>query len=212
MVSPADFIPVAEDTGLIVPLGGWVLDTACRQLAAWQAQPGTRTLSLAVNVSARQFHQPDFVPQVTSAMQRHGIMPSALKLELTESVILGDIDETVARMAQLRTLGVRFSLDDFGTGYSSLSYLRRLPLDQIKIDQSFVRDMLDNAGSETIVLAILGMSRSLGLEVIAEGVETEAQHAFLLEHGCQRFQGYLLGKPLPLAAWPAHWLDSCAGD
>ena len=212
MVSPADFIPVAEDTGLIVPLGGWVLDTACRQLAAWQAQPGTRTLSLAVNVSARQFHQPDFVLQVTSAMQRHGIMPSALKLELTESVILGDIDETVARMAQLRTLGVRFSLDDFGTGYSSLSYLRRLPLDQIKIDQSFVRDMLDNAGSETIVLAILGMSRSLGLEVIAEGVETEAQHAFLLEHGCQRFQGYLLGKPLPLAAWPAHWLDSCAGD
>ncbi|HRP66609.1 MAG TPA: EAL domain-containing protein, partial [Thauera sp.] len=167
MVSPAQFIPVAEDTGLIVPLGNWVLDTASRQLAAWQAEPATRGLSVAVNVSARQFLQPDFVAQVLGCVERHALDPAGLKLELTESVILGDIDETIYRMAQLRALGVRFALDDFGTGYSSLSYLRRLPLDQLKIDQSFVRDMLSDAGSETIVLAILGMSRSLGLEVIA---------------------------------------------
>lgn len=211
MVSPAQFIPVAEDTGLIVPLGNWVLDTASRQLAAWQAAPRTRSLSLAVNVSARQFHQPDFVAQVLGCVERHALDPGGLKLELTESVILGDIDETIYRIAQLRALGVRFALDDFGTGYSSLSYLRRLPLDQLKIDQSFVRDMLSDAGSETIVLAILGMSRSLGLEVIAEGVETAEQRAFLHAHGCRRFQGYLFGKPLPLAQWQPQWLAGSAG-
>ena len=211
MVSPAEFIPVAEDTGLIVPLGNWVLDTAARQLAAWQAEPATRGLSVAVNVSARQFLQPDFVAQVLGCVERHALDPAGLKLELTESVILGDIDETIYRMAQLRALGVRFALDDFGTGYSSLSYLRRLPLDQLKIDQSFVRDMLSDAGSETIVLAILGMSRSLGLEVIAEGVETAEQRAFLHAHGCRRFQGYLFGKPLPLAHWQPQWLAGSAG-
>ncbi|ATE61908.1 bifunctional diguanylate cyclase/phosphodiesterase [Thauera sinica] len=200
LVPPAEFIPVAEDTGLIVPIGQWVLDTACAQLAVWQAlAPG---FTLAVNVSPRQFHQPDFVDQVIASVKASGIDPRGLELELTESVILGDLDETIARMEQLRTLGLRFSLDDFGTGYSSLSYLKRLPFDQLKIDQSFVRDMLNDASSETIVRAILGMSASLGLEVQAEGVETAAQRDFLHAQGCRLFQGYLFARPLPLAQWP----------
>ena len=209
-VSPAAFIPVAEETGLIVPIGQWVLDTACAQLAAWQAQPATRALSLAVNVSARQFHQTDFVDQVLACVERHGVDPAGLKLELTESVILGDREEAVARMVSLRARGLRFALDDFGTGYSSLSYLKRMPLDQLKIDQSFVRDMLDDASSETIVRAILGMSSSLGLEVVAEGVETEAQAAFLKAQGCTGFQGYLYGRPLPVEEWPTAWLQAAA--
>ncbi|MBS0542972.1 MAG: EAL domain-containing protein [Proteobacteria bacterium] len=201
-VSPAAFIPVAEDTGLIMPIGQWVLDTACARLAAWQAQaPDFR---LAVNVSPRQFHQPDFVDQVLASVKASGIDPRGLELELTESVILGDLDETIARMQELRALGLRFSLDDFGTGYSSLSYLKRLPFDQLKIDQSFVRDMLADVSSETIVRAILGMSTSLGLEVLAEGVETQAQRDFLHAQGCRLFQGYLFSRPLPLAQWPAN--------
>ena len=200
-VSPAEFIPVAEDTGLIVPIGQWVLDAACVQLASWQAvAPDFR---LAVNVSPRQFHQPDFVDQVIASVKASAIDPRGLELELTESVILGDLAETIARMEKLRTLGLRFSLDDFGTGYSSLSYLKRLPFDQLKIDQSFVRDMLGDGSSETIVRAILGMSTSLGLEVLAEGVETEAQRDFLSAQGCPLFQGYLFARPLPLAQWPA---------
>jgi diguanylate cyclase (GGDEF)-like protein/PAS domain S-box-containing protein len=205
-VSPAVFIPVAEETGLIVPIGLWVLDTACAQLAAWQAQAETRTLSISVNVSARQFHQPDFVDQVLACVERHGVDPAGLKLELTESVILGDRDEAVARMAHLKACGLRFALDDFGTGYSSLSYLKRMPFDQLKIDQSFVRDMLDDASSETIVRAILGMSASLALEVVAEGVETLEQAAFLKVQGCTGFQGYLYGRPLPMTEWPQDWL------
>lgn len=210
-VSPAEFIPVAEETGLIVPIGQWVLDSACAQLAAWQAQPQTRALSISVNVSARQFHQPDFVDQVLASVERHGVDPAGLKLELTESVIMGDRDEAVARMELLRARGLRFALDDFGTGYSSLSYLKRMPLDQIKIDQSFVRDMLDDASSETIVRAILGMSASLELEVVAEGVETAGQAAFLKAQGCTGFQGYLYGRPLPLEEWPQAWLGPPAG-
>ncbi|TAH45683.1 MAG: EAL domain-containing protein [Betaproteobacteria bacterium] len=201
-VSPAEFIPVAEDTGLIVPIGQWVLETACVQLAAWQVLAPDFTL--AVNVSPRQFHQPDFVAQVIASIRESGIDPGGLKLELTESVILGDLDETIARMEQLRELGLRFSLDDFGTGYSSLSYLKRLPFDELKIDQSFVWDMLSDASSETIVRAILGMSASLGLEVLAEGVETEAQRDFLCAQGCRRFQGYLFARPLPVAQWSAN--------
>jgi EAL domain-containing protein (putative c-di-GMP-specific phosphodiesterase class I) len=164
-----------------------------------------------VNVSARQFHQPDFVEQVLACVERHGVNPAGLKLELTESVILGDRDEAVARMAQLKARGLRFALDDFGTGYSSLSYLKRMPLDQLKIDQSFVRDMLDDASSETIVRAILGMSASLSLEVVAEGVETEEQAAFLKAQGCTGFQGYLYGRPQPIEAWPAEWLRPAVG-
>lgn len=201
-ISPAEFIPLAEETGLIVQIGHWVLDAACAQLAAWEARPQTRCLTIAVNVSARQFHQTDFVEQVRACLARSGIDPSRLKLELTESVILGDIDETISRMRQIRALGVRFALDDFGTGYSSLSYLKRLPFDQLKIDQSFVRDMLSDNSSEAIVRAILGMSASLGLEVVAEGVETTAQRDFLHAHGCRRLQGYLFGKPQPIRDWP----------
>ena len=208
VISPVDFIPLAEETGLIVPMGQWVLNTACQQLAQWQRHPATRHLSLAVNVSARQFHQADFVALVHETIDRTGIAPSGLKLELTESVILGDLETTITKMHQLRELGLRFALDDFGTGYSSLSYLKRLPFDQLKIDQSFTRDMLSDNTSGAIVRAILVMSEALGLEVIAEGVETTEQRAFLIEHGCQFYQGYLLGRPVPIATWEANHLSA----
>ena len=201
MVSPAEFIPLAEDTGHIVRLGLWVLRSACAQLARWQMNETTRHLKIAVNVSARQFHQPDFVASVKDSVRAAGVDPCRLELELTESAILSDMDETIRRMNELRALGIRFALDDFGTGYSSLSYLKRLPLDQLKIDQSFVRDMAEDEGSEAIVLAILSLSHALGLEVVAEGVEMPEQRDFLRQHGCDSFQGYLFGKPLPMEAW-----------
>ncbi len=203
IISPADFIPLAEETGLILPMGQWVLDTACQQLAQWQHSPATRHLNLAVNVSARQFHQADFVALVHETLNRTGIDPGGLKLELTESAILGDIETTITKMHQLRDLGLRFALDDFGTGYSSLSYLKRLPFDLLKIDQSFTQDMLNDTASSAIVRAILVMSDALGLEVVAEGVETVAQRAFLIQHGCHFCQGYLLGRPVPIGAWEA---------
>ncbi len=202
-VSPAQFIPLAEETGLILPLGQWVVDTACAQLKAWVAHPATRDLRLAINVSARQFHQPDFVTLVSHSLERAGANPALLKLELTESVVLSNIEEVIHRMEQLRALGVGFSLDDFGTGYSSLSYLKRLPLDQLKIDQSFVRDVPQDPNDAAIVRAILAMSRSLGLQVIAEGVETPEQRDFLRENGCTAYQGYLFGRPMPIGEWDA---------
>ena len=201
MVSPAEFIPLAEDTGHIVRLGLWVLRSACAQLARWQMNESTRHLKIAVNVSARQFHQPDFVASVKDTVRAAGVDPCRLELELTESAILSDMDETIRRMNELRALGIRFALDDFGTGYSSLSYLKRLPFDQLKIDQSFVRDMAEDESSEAIVLAILSLSHALGLEVVAEGVEMPEQRDFLRHHGCDCFQGYLFGKPLPMEAW-----------
>ncbi len=201
MVSPAEFIPLAEDTGHIVRLGLWVLRTACAQLARWQMNERTRHLKFAVNVSARQFHQPDFVASVKDTVRAAAIDPGRLELELTESAILSDVDETIRRMNELRALGIRFALDDFGTGYSSLSYLKRLPFDQLKIDQSFVRDMAEDESSEAIVLAILSLSHALGLEVVAEGVEMPEQRDFLRQHGCDAYQGYLFGKPLPMEAW-----------
>ena len=204
MVSPADFIPLAEETGLILPIGEWVLHTACAQLMAWAGDARTRDLQLAINVSARQFHQVDFVHQIATCLSRSGINPSRLKLELTESVVLDNVEEVISRMQEIKALGVNFSLDDFGTGYSSLSYLKRLPLDQIKIDQSFVRDLTIDANDAAIVRAILAMSQSLGLNVIAEGVETRAQHDFLHDNGCKAFQGYLFGKPMPIAEWETH--------
>ncbi len=202
MISPASFIPLAEETGLIVPIGDWVLQAACAQLRVWQAHVATGDLSLSINVSAKQFHQPDFVAKVTAAIERHRVNAGLLKIELTESVVIGDIETTVARMKQIKALGVRFALDDFGTGYSSLSYLKRLPFDQLKIDQAFVRDMDDGNSSDAIVRAILAISQSLDLEVVAEGVETSAQHERLLQRGCVMFQGYLFGKPVPIEAWP----------
>ncbi|HRH81209.1 MAG TPA: EAL domain-containing protein [Thiobacillaceae bacterium] len=204
-VSPARFIPLAEETGLILPMGEWVLRSACAQLSAWARHVETRELRLAINVSARQFHQPQFVEQIATCLRESGIDPARLKLELTESVVLDNADEVIQRMRQIKALGVSFSLDDFGTGYSSLSYLKRLPLDQLKIDQSFVRDVTEDPNDAAIVSAILAMSQSLGLDVIAEGVETEAQHDFLRKNGCQSFQGYLFGKPMPIREWTSRF-------
>ncbi|MBB1076235.1 EAL domain-containing protein [Rhodoferax sp. 4810] len=198
VISPAQFIPLAEETGLILPIGLWVIQTACAQLARWQAAPLLRDLVLAVNVSARQFGQPDFVKQVQRAMRDNGIKPSHLKLELTESTVLINVEETVAKMRELRLQGVSFSLDDFGTGHSSLAYLKRLPLDQIKIDQSFVQDITHDPNDCAIVQAIIAVTEALGLNVIAEGVETEEQRQLLEQRGCHAFQGYLFGRPAPL--------------
>jgi len=201
LVSPAEFIPLAEETGLILPIGQWVLDTACAQLKAWEGDPHTQALQMSVNVSALQFHQHDFVAAVQQSLVSSGINPARLKLELTESVVLGNIDVVIERMQQLNALGVSFALDDFGTGYSSLSYLKRLPLQQVKIDQSFVRDVTENPNDAAIVRAILAMSHTLGLQVIAEGVETQAQCDFLQQNNCVAYQGFLFGKPTPIAGW-----------
>jgi len=203
LVSPAQFIPLAEDSGLILPIGQWVLETACAQLKAWQQMEFTRDLTLAVNVSARQFHQTDFVAQVQAALQRHAINPKRLKLELTESLLQENIEDTIAIMTGLNECGIQFSLDDFGTGYSSLQYLKRLPLDQIKIDQSFVHDITKDSSDIAVVRATIAMARSLNLEVIAEGVETEEQQQLLLKNGCAQFQGYLFGRPVPIEAFEA---------
>jgi diguanylate cyclase (GGDEF)-like protein/PAS domain S-box-containing protein len=198
LIPPDEFIPLAEETGLILPLGDWVLETACTQLVAWSASPETAHLCLAVNVSARQFLQPDFMETVLQILDHTGASPQKLGLELTESMLLGDMEDITSKMKALKARGVRFSLDDFGTGYSSLSYLKRLPLDQLKIDRSFVRDVLTDPNDRTIVRTILVLAKSLGLEVIAEGVETEEQREFLRRHGCRAFQGYLFSRPLPI--------------
>ncbi len=198
LVSPLDFIPLAEDTGLILPIGLWVLETACAQIKAWEANPLAVGLQLAVNVSARQFHQPDFVEQVREILKKTGADPTRLKLELTESVVLSNINDAVAKMHDLKEVGVYFSMDDFGTGYSSLSYLTQLPLDQLKIDLSFVRNIGIKPTDAVIVQTIINMGNSLGMEVIAEGVETEAQRDFLERNGCHAYQGYLFSKPVPI--------------
>ena len=197
MISPATFIPVAEDTGLILPLGQWVLQTACAQLKAWEAILHARDLTLAVNVSAQQFRKPDFVNQVSEMIEQTLINPARLKLELTESTVLENVVDTIAKMQALKQLGVRFSIDDFGTGYSSLAYLTQLPLDQLKIDQSFVHNIGTKSTDAVIVQTIIGMANNLGLEVIAEGVETQDQRDFLWRAGCKLYQGYLFGKPIP---------------
>jgi len=199
-VSPMQFIPIAEESSLILEIGGWVLETACAQLAAWQRDPRLRHLTLAVNVSAQQFRQSDFVPLLAALLARHGIDAARLKLELTESVVLNDVDEVVTKMHALGALGASLSMDDFGTGYSSLSYLKQLPLDQIKIDQSFVRDIITDPTDAVMVRTIIDLARNFGLHVIAEGVESEAQLAFLKQHGCAAYQGYLFSKPVPIDA------------
>ena len=198
LVSPGAFIPLAEQTGLILPLGQHILRTSCAQLVRWAGQPSTAQLSIAVNVSVRQFRQPDFVAQVLQVLEDSGANPARLKLELTESLLLGDVEATIERMAQLKKVGVGFALDDFGTGYSSLSYLKRLPLDQVKIDQSFVRDLLLDPNDAAIVRTILALAQSLDLDVVAEGVETAGQLGYLRQHGCKSFQGYLFGRPVAL--------------
>jgi diguanylate cyclase (GGDEF)-like protein/PAS domain S-box-containing protein len=198
LVSPAEFIPVAEQSGLILPLGHWVLEVACVQLVRWAADPATADLTMAVNVSARQFRHIEFVPQVLALLRKTGVNPHLLKLELTESLLLTDPQDAILKMGQLRDVGVRFSLDDFGTGYSSLSYLKLLPLQQLKIDQSFVRDVLTDANDAAIARTVLALGQSLGFTVVAEGVETAGQREFLLNNGCTLFQGYLFGKPVPI--------------
>lgn len=195
-VSPAEFIPLAEDCGLILPMGEWVLRTACERLAQWAQDTDLATLGLAVNVSPRQFHQGGFVAQVLAALASTGADGRRLKLELTEGLLLQDVEDTIAKMGQLRAYGVGFSLDDFGTGYSSLAYLKRLPLDELKIDQSFVRDVLTDPNDAAIARTIVALGTSLGLRVIAEGVETEEQRAFLERNHCHAWQGYLLSRPL----------------
>ncbi len=210
LVSPAEFIPLAEDTGLILPMGQWVLETGCRQLRAWEEQPDKAHLSLAVNVSARQFHQDDFVDQVLAALRLTGANARKLKLELTESLLVSNVDTTIEKMLALKAAGVSFSLDDFGTGYSSLAYLKRLPLDQLKIDQSFVQDILTDPNDATIASMVVALASSLGLAVIAEGVETAAQRDFLAHLGCHSYQGFLFSRPLPLHAFE-QYLASAAG-
>ena len=199
IVSPVDFIPVAEESGLILPIGLWVLDAACTQLKLWQSTSRTSGLSIAVNISPRQFHQSDFVETVLDAIAKADISPSSLKLELTETLILDDVSATIEKMQRLKQAGVEFALDDFGTGYSSLSYLTQLPLSQLKIDQSFVHNIGIKESDDIIVQTIIGMANSLGIKMIAEGVESEAQRLFLEDLGCPLFQGYLFGKPMPIA-------------
>jgi diguanylate cyclase (GGDEF)-like protein/PAS domain S-box-containing protein len=201
MVSPAEFIPLAEETGQILPLGRWALESACTQLAAWATRPKMADLEMSVNVSAHEFRQSDFVDQVLAVLKNTGANPRRLKLELTESMLVDNIQEIVEKMFALKAKGVHFSLDDFGTGYSSLSYLKRLPLDQLKIDQSFVRDVLIDPNDAAIAKTIVALAQSLGLGVIAEGVETEAQRDFLTSIGCHAYQGYFFSRPLPLAGF-----------
>lgn len=198
LVSPAQFIPLAEETGVILPMGLWVLETACAQIKAWEGNESTRNLVLSINVSAKQFHQAGFVSQVQASVRNHTINPNLLKLELTESMLLENIEDTISIMNALKKIGVGFSLDDFGTGYSSLQYLKRLPLSQLKIDQSFVRDLAIDSSDKTIVSTIIAMAQSLGLDVIAEGVETAEQWRFLQESGCNHYQGFLFGGPVPI--------------
>ncbi len=203
LVSPAEFIPLAEETGIILPIGQKVIDMACCQLKEWEQNVLARNFALAINVSARQFHQPDFAEQVEKTIRKYGINPGRLKLELTESLVLQNIEETVQTMNALNRIGVQISLDDFGTGYSSLQYLKRLPLDQLKIDQSFVRDIAEGGGDLAIVQTIIAMADSMGLDIIAEGVETERQRKLLLKSGCTHFQGYLFGRPMPIDEFEA---------
>ncbi|WP_096780340.1 EAL domain-containing protein [Zobellella denitrificans] len=206
-ISPADFIPLAESSGLIIPLGDWVLAQACRLLAEWRREPAMARLGLAVNISPRQFRHPDFVAGLQRLLQDSGVDPARLELEITESLLIDDIEQTIGRMEQLRRLGLRFSLDDFGTGYASLGYLKRLPLSQLKIDQSFVRDLLRDPNDEAIVRTIIALGRSLDLQVIAEGVETAEQASRLQELGCTAFQGYWFGKPDSTRHWHARLSD-----
>jgi len=198
VVSPSEFIQVAEETDLIVPIGQWVLEAACAQLKAWQENPLTRHLELTINVSAKQFRRAGFVELMQTIVRKYGLNPMSLKLELTESVLLDDIEGAIVTMDALRQSGIRFSLDDFGTGYSSLQYLKRLPLAQLKIDQSFVRDIATDSNDAAIVRTIIAMAQSMNLGVIAEGVETEEQRQHLLNHGCTHYQGYLFGRPVPV--------------
>jgi diguanylate cyclase (GGDEF)-like protein len=198
MISPMQFIPVAEESTLIIDIGDWVLETACKQLAVWSKEEKTENLTLAVNVSSKQFKQIDFLSKIESLLSLYKIKRSQLKLELTESVVLNDIKEVVVKMYALKAMGISLSLDDFGTGYSSLSYLKQLPIDQIKIDQSFIRDMISDQNDAVMVRTIIDLAKNFQLNVIAEGVETEHQLEFLKKNGCTAYQGYYFSKPIAI--------------
>jgi EAL domain-containing protein (putative c-di-GMP-specific phosphodiesterase class I) len=199
LVSPAEFIPLAEDTGCIVPIGSWVLETACARLKQWEGVAEFEQLELSVNVSVKQFRQRDYVDRVAAVLKDSGINPARLKLELTESVVLEDVKDALSKMRALKALGVKLSMDDFGTGYSSLSYLQRLPIDELKIDQSFVMDLMGSVNNQSIVKTIIGLAQGLNMNIVAEGVETCEQFDLLKEKGCGGFQGYLFSRPQPLA-------------
>jgi EAL domain-containing protein (putative c-di-GMP-specific phosphodiesterase class I) len=201
LVPPIEFIPLAEETGLVIPMGRWVLETACRQLKKWSGRPELAHLTIAVNVSARQFNQKTFVDEVLNIVVATGADATLLKLELTESLMVTNVEDVIHKMMRLKANGVGFSLDDFGTGYSSLSYLKRLPLDQLKIDQCFVKTILTDANDAAIARMVLALATSMGLSVIAEGVETQTQKDFLVAMGCDGYQGYFFSRPLPVDAF-----------
>jgi len=204
LVMPGQFIEVAEQTGQILQIGQWVMRQACKQLAQWEEEAAFRSLRMAVNISQLQFRQPDFVSRTLEAIDHFGADAHRLELELTESMLAEDLQDIIEKMSAIRAHGVTFSLDDFGTGYSSLNYLKRLPLHQLKIDQSFVRDVLTDSNDASIVRTVIALGHNLGLTVIAEGVETEAQRQFLAEAGCELFQGYLFSRALPIEAFDAY--------
>jgi diguanylate cyclase (GGDEF)-like protein/PAS domain S-box-containing protein len=203
ILGPGEFIGLAEESGLILSLGNWALQQACYQIATWSLRKGLPPVNVAVNISARQFRQPDFVEQVLEAIELSGVNPESLTLELTESMLVENIEEVIDRMTALKMLGVHFALDDFGTGYSSLTYLKRLPLDQLKVDRSFVQDILEDPTSGAIAQTIVSLSRAMHLAVVAEGIETEEQRRYLQRLGCQIFQGYLFSRPLPVKDFEA---------
>ncbi|WP_158589020.1 bacteriohemerythrin [Alginatibacterium sediminis] len=211
LVPPNDFIHSAENNGLIIPIGDWVLRKACEQLSVWANNQSTETLTISVNVSYRQFRQPGFIFSVSSIIERYSFNPARLKIELTETMLVDDMERTVACMNKLKQYGVQLSLDDFGTGYSSLQYLKLLPLNQLKIDRSFVSELETEVNDRSIVKTIILMSRTLGIEVIAEGVETEHQRSYLIKHGCSLFQGFHFGKPMPLSELSA-WLENYSNE
>ena len=210
LVPPNDFIPLAEATGLMIPIGDWVLRSACVQLARWQSQPANAGMTLAVNVSASQFAEPGFVQRVLGIVRETGVPIGQLKLELTESMLADDIDEVVRKMAELKSHGVLLSLDDFSTGFSSLNYLRQLPLDQLKIDQSFVRNILRSSKDASIAQTVVTLGRTLGLEVIGEGVETGEHRRTLAEMGCTNYQGFFFARPLASVDFDAFVIEADA--
>lgn len=211
LISPDDFIPLAEENGLILPIGHWVLETACAQLKAWETVASARHLQLAINVSARQFHHPDFVQQVCTALEKTAIDPSKLKLEFTESLMLDNVSGTIIKMRMLKKMGISFCMNDFGTGYSSLAYLTQLLLDQIKVDKSFVRNIGLKPSDDVIVQTIIGMAKNLGMDVVAVGVETMEQRDFLFDSGCFSFQGYLFGWAVPLEEFEVGLIEFTRG-
>jgi EAL domain-containing protein (putative c-di-GMP-specific phosphodiesterase class I) len=207
-----DFLSIAEDTGLIIPIGDWVLHQACSQIKAWSTQPCCEKLQISVNVSARQFHQMDFAERVSEILETHAINPQRLKIELTETHVLDDVEDALVKISKLRSLGVMFSMDDFGTGYSSLAYLAQLPIDQLKIDRSFIRNIPGRNSEEMVVKTIITLAHGLGAQVIAEGVESSAQREFLEQHGCDAFQGYLISGPVCLSDFEQQYLARAPED